>query len=121
MHELSLCRSIFGIVDSARAGRSVDRIHLKVGMLRQVVPETLEHCWGLLTDEGPLEGSRLVIDHVPVELRCQECLATTVAVERLLLVCGECGGGKVEVIAGEEFIVTTMDVRTEQEKERTYG
>lgn len=121
MHELSLCRSIFGIVDPARDGRVVDRVHLRVGMLRQVVPETLEHCWGLLTAETPLEGSCLEIDHVPIELRCTECLEVTVAAERLLLVCGRCDSAKVELLAGEEFLVTTMDVRTEPEKERSYG
>lgn len=121
MHELSLCRSIFGIVDTAREGREVDRVHLRVGMLRQVVPETLEHCWGLLTAETALEGSRLVIDHVPVQLRCTECGEVTVAEERLIFVCRRCDSTKVELLAGEEFMVTTMDVRTEPRKERSYG
>jgi hydrogenase nickel incorporation protein HypA/HybF len=121
MHELSLCRSVFAIADSARDGRAVERVHLRVGQLRQVVPETLEHCWSLLAAETPLEGSRLEIEHVPVELRCAECPAVTSPHERLLLVCGGCGGTRVEVVAGEELIVTAIDVRAQGEREQVHG
>ncbi len=115
MHELSLCRNIYTIVDRARGERSVQTIHLRVGQLRQVIPETLEHCWGYVTDQTPLAASRLRIEHVPITLSCEDCRATTRAPQRLMLVCGECGSGRIAVTTGEEFIVTTMDVTEESE------
>ena len=54
MHELSLCQSIYGITDRAREGRPVVTVRLRVGALRQVVPETLKYCWGVVTDTTPL-------------------------------------------------------------------
>ena len=57
MHELSLCQSILGIVDRARAGRTVEAVELKIGQMRQVVPETLVFCWGLVTESTGLDGS----------------------------------------------------------------
>lgn len=112
MHELSLCRSIFGIVDRARADRTVRTVHLQVGQLRQVVPETLCYCWGLVTEETPLSGSDLEIDHVPVVLDCRDCAARTDVENTLLLTCSACGSGSVELVSGEEFMVTSMDLAT---------
>lgn len=110
MHELSICRSIFTIADRAREGRRVDVIHLQVGHLRQIVPQTLEHCWGLVTEQTGLEGSRLDIDHVPVALACGDCRATTTAAHNLVLTCSACGSGRVTVTHGEEFMLTSMDL-----------
>ncbi len=109
MHELSLCQSIYRIADRARAGQPVTEVRLQVGMLRQVVPHTLEYCWGLVTEQTPLAGSRLAIDHVPIRLRCRACGRATDA-DRLVLACAHCGGGDVEVVAGEEFLLTSMDL-----------
>lgn len=111
MHELSLCRSIFKIVDRARGERDVQTVHLTVGQLRQVVPQTLEHCWQLVTAETPLRDSRLDIDHVAIELHCGACCARTSALHRLVLTCSACGSGEVAVVRGEELMVTSMDLR----------
>jgi hydrogenase nickel incorporation protein HypA/HybF len=113
MHELSLCRSIHGIVDRARGERRVRTVHLQVGRLRQVVPETLVHCWGLVTEDGPLDGSTLEVDHVPVVLHCEDCATDTTVENVLLLTCGACGSGRVRPVTGEEFLVTSLDLERE--------
>lgn len=110
MHELSLCRSIYTIADRARDGRRVTVVRLQVGALRQVVPRTLEHCWSLVVERTPLDGSRLEIDHVPVVLRCAGCDATTAVAHELVLTCAACGSGDVAVTQGEEFMLTSMDL-----------
>lgn len=113
MHELSLCRSVFDIADRARNGRRVTAVHLQVGQLRQVVPDTLVYCWGLVTDDSPLAGSKLEIDHVPVVLDCADCSSRTTVANSLVLVCAQCGGGSITLISGEEFMVTSLDVEKE--------
>ncbi len=110
MHELSLCHSIRTIVDEARSGRRLLTVHLQVGQLRQVVPQTLEYCWGLVTEGTPLGGSVLAIDHVPVVLDCTACSQTTTVTHHLVLTCGACGSGAVQLRRGEEFMVTSVDV-----------
>lgn len=111
MHELSLCRSIHTVVEQARRGRDVQTIHLQVGQLRQVVPETLSYCWSLVSEGGPMARSTLRIDHVPVVLDCRECSARTTVEHALVLVCGQCGSGSIDIASGEEFLVTSIDVR----------
>lgn len=110
MHELSLCNSIRGIVTRAASGRRVETVHVQVGQLRQVVPETLVYCWGLVTDGSELAGSRLDIDSVPVTLECQSCSATTTVEHKLVLVCGACQSGDIRVVTGEEFMITSLDL-----------
>lgn len=115
MHELSLCRSIHGIVERAsrdRAGARVSVVHLRIGQLRQVAPDTLAYCWGLLCADSPLAGSALDIDHVPVELSCRACGETTRIEHALVLVCAACGGGDIQVLRGEEMLVTSIDLET---------
>ena len=112
MHELSLCHSIVDIVERARGERQVLAVELQVGQLRQVVPQTLEYCWGLVTAEGPLAGAELVIDHVPVALECLACGETTVVEHALVLTCGACGAGEIRLLRGEEFMVTSLRVAT---------
>lgn len=110
MHELSLCRAIKGVVDKARQDHSVTTIHMQVGQLRQIVPETLSYCWGLVSESTGLAGSRLDIDHVPVSLACRSCSAESTVKEVLVLTCASCGSGDVQVLTGEEFMVTSIDL-----------
>lgn len=110
MHELSLCRSILQVVERAAGDQRVNAVNLQVGRLRQVVPGTLAYCWGLVTDGGPLAGSSLQIESVPVAAVCRDCGAETEIEQVLLLVCGRCGGGAMDVVRGEEFLITTLDL-----------
>src|SRR5215216_531079 len=74
MHELSLCRSIYRIVEDAAGGRPVEVIHVQVGKLRQVVPDTLRYCWEMMTEATPLEGSVLAVESMPVVVSCRRCV-----------------------------------------------
>ncbi len=117
MHELSLCQSIYGIVEGASDGRPVIAVDLAVGQLRQVVPDTLVHCWRLVTEETALAGSRLNIDHIPVSLRCRRCSGETTLDEHVSIACGRCGSVDTTVIGGEELLVTAIEIEDEDEGE----
>lgn len=111
MHELSLCRSIHEIVDRAAAGRPVGTVHLQVGRFRQVVPDTLSYCWTMVSASSNLAGSTLAIDQVDIVLACRTCSAETSPGQELLLVCGTCGSGDVSMLTGEEFMITSLDLK----------
>jgi len=111
MHELSLCGSIFKIVDRAAEGRPVSAIHLQLGRLRQVVPETLRYCWGLVSEGTSLAGSVLVVESVPVTVVCRGCSAESAVADALVLVCGSCGAATVDVATGEEFLLTSLELQ----------
>ena len=111
MHELALCRSIVGIVERARAGRTVSVVSLDVGELRQVVPETLVHCWDVSTRGTALAGSRLDVTAVPAVIECRAC-GNGVRMEDVpVMLCPKCGSIDTVVINGEEFLVRSIDVK----------
>jgi hydrogenase nickel incorporation protein HypA/HybF len=110
MHELSLCRSIYGIVERSAAGRKVDVIHLQVGRLRQVVPDTLTYCWGLVTSATALDGSVLSVESMPAVVACRRCGAETHLTDVLMVLCADCGATDVSVVGGEEFLLTSLDL-----------
>jgi hydrogenase nickel incorporation protein HypA/HybF len=112
MHELSIAE---GIVDVARrhaAGRRVVRVEVKVGHLRQVLPDSLHFAFEFVTQGTALDGAELAIAHIPAAGRCRECGAHSV-LEGFPLCCARCGGLNVEVIAGEELSVDVLELEEE--------
>ena len=109
MHELSLCRAIADTVRDHAADRTVARVVVQIGHLRQVVPDTLRYCWSLAVEDTDLAGCDLDIEHVPAVISCPAC-ATEAPIERPVLVCATCGSRNVHLISGEEFLVASIDV-----------
>ncbi len=109
MHELSLCHAIASIATRHATGRPVRAIGVRVGQLRQVVPDTLVYCWSLMTEGTTLDGSVLEIESVPARIECGHCGHSQV-LSAVSLACDECGGHDVAIVAGEEFLVTTLDL-----------
>ncbi len=110
MHELSLCGAIYDIASRAADGRDVEVIHLQVGALRQVVPDTLVYCWTVVCDDTTLAGSRLELELCPVTLRCEQCGEDSTVSGELLLLCRACGTDQVTVTGGEELLVTSLEL-----------
>jgi hydrogenase nickel incorporation protein HypA/HybF len=110
MHELSICGAIADITTRHAGGRAVDTIHVRVGQLRQIVPDTLVYCWSMITTATELEGSRLVVDYVQARIRCRGCGGVAELGDYPILLCGACDSADVEVVAGEEFLVTSLDL-----------
>ena len=110
MHELSLCGAIANIVTRHAAGRPVSVIHVQVGQLRQVVPDTLVFCWELVSEGTPLAGSRIDVEGVPARMRCRACGHVAEVGDLPVFACRDCGSIDAEVISGEEFMVTSLDL-----------
>lgn len=110
MHELSLCRAIAGVVRTHAAGRRVEVVRVRVGALRQVVPESLSFCWTLVREEQDMPEAELELEFVPAEVSCRDCGRRSEIASRFSVACPRCGSAQVSVVAGEEFLVTSVDV-----------
>lgn len=84
-------------------------VHVRVGALRQIVPDTLVHCWSLVSDDTPLAGSKMCVEKVPAAIRCISCDHVHTISEPVMK-CDLCAGSDVEIVAGEEFLITTLDL-----------
>ena len=112
MHELSIAEAVLAIVERHAAGRTVRKVELQVGHLRQVVPSALTFAFELLSDGTALEGAELVIEEVPALGRCRACGAES-RLEWFPLQCQTCGGLDVELVAGEELLVDALELDDE--------
>jgi hydrogenase nickel incorporation protein HypA/HybF len=113
MHELSIAEAIVDIADRHARGRRVTRVEVAVGHLRQVVPSALEFAFELVANGTALEGAELVLDEVPAAGRCRACGAES-RLDGFPLTCAACGGWDVEVVAGEELRVESLDVEEQE-------
>ena len=109
MHELSLCSAIVDTVNDRASGRPVRRVRIRVGHYRQVVPDTMRFCWEMVTDGTPLSPCELEIEEVPAVVSCRSCGARTTLPDPILL-CAECDGADVELVAGDELLIESIDV-----------
>ena len=112
MHELSIAASVVEIVSRHAAGRRVTRITLKVGHLRQVVPSALTFSFDVVAAGTPVEGAELEIEAVPAVGACRRCGMES-HLPAFPLQCQACGGFDLQIVAGEELIVESLELEEE--------
>jgi hydrogenase nickel incorporation protein HypA/HybF len=108
MHELSMCESIARTVVERAAGRRVLRVSVRIGHLRQVVPDTMTFCWEMVTAGTELEETVLDVEHVDATVACDDCSAVT-RLEAPVLACSSCGSRTVTLRSGEELMIVALD------------
>src|SRR5579875_1103633 len=107
---MSLCQAIAGAVKPYADGRHVDVVRVRIGALRQVVPDSLSFCWTVLRDYADLPDAELELELVAAEVRCRSCGRDSTITSRWALLCPQCDSADVEVLRGDEFLVTSLDV-----------
>ena len=114
MHELSLSSAILETTLRHAEGRRVKSVQMRVGTMRQVVPDSLDFYFGIVTRGTLCEGAELEQEVVAALLRCESCAAEW-SPELPMFRCPSCGGGEVETLAGEEFEIDSIVVEEKEE------
>src|ERR1043165_2062955 len=99
MHELAISSAVLESVLRHADGRRVTGVKLRVGHLRQVVPDSLAFYWAIVTRGGVCEGSELEQELIPARLACTAC-AREWEIELPVFRCPSCGGAAVSVAGG---------------------
>jgi hydrogenase nickel incorporation protein HypA/HybF len=130
MHELSLAGAVIDTAERHAAGRRVLLIQLRLGELRQVVPDSLAFYFEHVARGTLCEGATLEYETVPATLGCRECGATWdlaatlgspsaawgqsppghVAAPQMSFRCRRCGAADVAVQSGDEFEIESIEV-----------
>lgn len=115
MHELSIAMSIvdMALEEAERREVTIDAVHLELGPLSGVVAEALLFSYEIACNGTPLEGSRLVIKEVPIEVYCPACNAQKILTSMQWFCCPECSTPTSEVVHGKELLITALEVRDE--------
>ena len=109
VHELSLSSAIVNTVEKHAHGRPVAIVHLRVGLLRQVVPDTLELYFEFVARGSVCEGARLEQQRIEATLRCEGC-GYEWEIEIPAFRCPACSGAEVRVATGQEFEVESIEI-----------
>lgn len=112
MHELSIAT---GIVEAAaeeaqKRDVKVSAVHLRLGALSGVVKDALLFCYEVACEGTSLEGSRLIVEEVPVVVYCRECRDRRTLSSLQSFKCPECRTPTSEVMQGKEIEVFALEV-----------
>jgi len=124
MHELSIVSSVVESVtealaalpDSSRGARVLE-VRLRVGALASVVTESLEFCYGIASEGTPLEGSRLVVNVLPVVMHCASCREDVELDGVQSFRCPRCGEPCSEMRQGRELEIESFEIDEMSEAE----
>ena len=112
MHEAGIAASILDIVrryvPEARA-EFVRGVHVRIGAMAGVVPETLAFCFAAAVEGTPYGRAVLEIEHVPLKGRCKDCGAS-MSMREPAFWCPECGSPRVQLISGREMQVEDVEL-----------
>jgi hydrogenase nickel incorporation protein HypA/HybF len=114
LHELAIADSVVQVASRHANGRRVTKVYLKVGHLRQVVPSALAFSFELVAQGTPVEGAELEMEEIPATGRCRKCKAES-RLQSFPLQCAACESLDLELIAGEELYVASLEMEETQE------
>ncbi len=114
MHELSIALSIVEMAEeeAQRRGVQINAVYVKLGALAGVVKEALLSSYDMASEGTPLQGSRLILEEVPVVVLCPTCQAQRTLGSVQWFCCSECGTPTCEVIQGKELEVTALEIES---------
>jgi hydrogenase nickel incorporation protein HypA/HybF len=114
VHELSLASAVVATAERHAGGKQVTLVSLRIGRLRQVVPESLALCFRIVAEGSRCEGATLAYELVPARLSCQGCDGDF-ELESPPFVCPVCGSAEVAVVGGEELLVDSIVIEEKEE------
>ena len=117
MHELKIAHSIIKIVQDELAERdltqSVKVIHLKIGRLHAIIPETLLFNFDTIKSEIPqFAHAVLSIEIIPLRIKCRQCQNIS-ELDEPVFECRHCHGTDLEIINDQEMFVDNIEMEDE--------
>ncbi len=116
MHELSLCNALIEqveVIAREHHAARVDSIVLRIGPLSGIEAPLLQHAYPLAATGTVAEGAKLVIESLPIRVKCSQCGAESeVAPNRLL--CAACGDFRTKLLSGDEMLLASVELVQEE-------
>ena len=127
MHELSVASAVVETAIRHADGRRITVVHLTLGTLRQVVPDSLSFYFDIVGRDTTCEGARLEIEPVDALMGCRACgqewdpapppehdVVPGASIGSGLLLpqfrCPACEAAGAIVVRGDELMVDSIDV-----------
>lgn len=118
MHELAICQALMNQVESIAMERNaVHVVTIVVGMgpLSGVEEQLLKHAYPVASAGTIAEGAELIIENLPVRVKCSQCDSESDAVPNKL-VCQHCGDWRTTLVSGDEMMLMRVELETGSEQ-----
>jgi hydrogenase nickel incorporation protein HypA/HybF len=112
MHELAICQALMNQIEhiaAERNARSVVSIVIGMGPLSGVEAQLLKHAYPVASAGTVAEGAELVIENLPVRVKCAQCGTESDALPNKL-VCKVCGDWRTTLISGDELMLMSVEL-----------
>ena len=112
MHELAITQSLLELVlEQARKveAKKVGKVNLVIGKMSGVVAECVQFYFDFMSKGTMAEGACLSFTMVPTMARCRNC-DNRFGLQEFDWTCPNCGGNAMEIVAGNELFVESMEV-----------
>ena len=111
MHESHLVQGAIRQICEAAAKKNIEHVHsinLKVGLGLGMDEESVRLHFEALAEGTPVEGSAIVVNFIPVKLKCPAC-GNLFERPRKSLECPQCHTLGVATDIGREFIIQSIE------------
>lgn len=113
MHEMGIAMQVVDIATASipehLKGCRVRSIHLNVGRLSSVVPDSLRFCFDIVSKDSAVAGAVLNIEEIPVQARCRSCNHLW-TIDGPAFSCPQCQSGSIVLISGQELDIASIEV-----------
>jgi hydrogenase nickel incorporation protein HypA/HybF len=112
MHELAVTEQILDLAEhhAAEAGGHVTDLYLVIGELSTIVDDSIQFYWDIISQGTACAGAQLHFARIPARLQCRDCGGEYGLANGLLTVCPVCGHGRVDILAGQEFRLESLEI-----------
>ena len=112
MHELSITQNILDLVlkkaEEADA-KEIKKINLVIGKMTGIVEDCVQFYFTLLSKGTPAENTTIAFNMVSPQAKCRDC-GKSFELKEDDFTCPYCHGGSLEIIAGKELFVESIEV-----------
>jgi hydrogenase nickel incorporation protein HypA/HybF len=109
MHEIGVCEGLIATVEKRAAGRPVDRVRFRAGVLHRIDEASLLQAFELVSAGTVADGAELELVTLPVKVCCRSCAAVTVA-DDMVVCCGTCGATELDLVGGDELVLESIQI-----------
>jgi hydrogenase nickel incorporation protein HypA/HybF len=118
MHEFAVCqdmlRQVAAIAADERA-TAVETITVCIGPLSGIEAHLLSQAFPLAAAGTVAENAKLIIEALPIKVKCQLCGAETDAKPNRLI-CGQCGDYHTQLLSGDEMLLASLELLKESKE-----
>ncbi|MFH1613279.1 MAG: hydrogenase maturation nickel metallochaperone HypA [bacterium] len=114
MHEFSIVKSLINILNKKCKKEKISeikKINLKIGILKTIMPESLNFAFEILSKKTKYENTKLIIKIIPVKMKCNECKnnITFNNTFNIHFLCKKCGSTNLNLLCGNELLIDSVE------------